>query len=227
MVRAIIFDFDGLILETEGPDYHSWRELYEAHGCSLPLERWVGVIGTAEHGFDPYAELEAQLGRPLDRTAIRARRRVRYAELVAREELLPGVLEWIEEARWLGLRLGVASSSSREWVSGHLHRLDLLTNVDALACREDVVRTKPDPALYLRVLDALGVCPVEVVAVEDSPNGVAAASAAGLFCVAVPNDLTRGLPLPGADLLLGSLEDMTLREVLDRSGRNRTMGTAG
>lgn len=227
MVGAIIFDFDGLILETEGPDYHSWRELYEAHDCCLPLARWADLIGTAEHGFDPYAELEAQLGRPIDRAAIRARRRARYAELVAAEEVLPGVLEWIKEARRLALRLGVASSSSRDWVSGHLHRLDLLPYFDALACREDVARTKPDPALYLRVLDALGVRAADAVAVEDSPNGAAAASAAGLFCVAVPNDLTRGLPLPGADLLLGSLEEMTLREVLDRSGRNRMMGIAG
>jgi len=221
VIRGIVFDFDGLILETEGPDYRSWRELYEGYGCSLPLERWAALIGTAEHGFDPYAELEAQLGRALDRAEVRARRRARYAELVAEEEVLPGVLGYISHARRLGLRLGVASSSSREWVVGHLERLGLSACFDALACRGDALRTKPDPGLYLRVLQDLDLRPEEAVAIEDSPNGVAAAKAAGLFCVVVPNDLTRELPLSGADLALGSLAELPLDGLLARVCRDR------
>ncbi len=216
-VRGLVFDFDGLILETEGPDYRSWRELYEGYGGELPLERWAGLIGTAEHGFDPHAELEAQLGHPLDRAEVRARRRARHAELVAEQGVLPGVLDYIADARRLGLRLGVASSSSREWVAGHLERMGLLASFDALACRGDAPRTKPDPGLYLRVLEVLDLRPGEAIALEDSPNGIAAAKAAGLFCVAVPNDLTRGLPLSGADLRLGSLAELPLPQLLERA----------
>ena len=227
MIRGLIFDFDGLILETEGPDYHSWGELYEGYGGELPLERWAGIIGTADHGFDPYAELEAQLGHPLDRAEVRARRRARYAEVVADQEVLPGVLEYIADARRLGLRLGIASSSNRDWVAGHLERIGLLACFDAFACQGDVPRTKPDPGLYLRVLEALEVRPEEAIALEDSPNGIAAAKAAGLFCVAVPNDLTRGLTLSGADLRLGSLAELPLPQLLERVRRAATTGANG
>ncbi len=216
VIRGIVFDFDGLILETEGPDYQSWRDLYEEYGCSLPVERWSVLIGTAEHGFDPYAELEAQLGKPLDRTEVRTRRRARYAELVATQQVMPGVLEYIHDARRLGLRLGVASSSSWDWVTSHLERLDLARYFDTLACRSDVARSKPAPDLYLLAVEALGLAPYEVIALEDSPNGIASAKAAGLFCVAVPNDLTRGLPLGAADLVLVSLADLSLQELLTR-----------
>ncbi len=222
MIRGLIFDFDGLILETEGPDYQSWRELYEEYGCSLSLKMWAGLIGTAEHGFDPYAELEAQLGRPLDRADIRVRRRARYAELVAAESVLPGVLEYIADARRLELRLGIASSSSREWVVGHLERLGLMAHFHALVCCDDVQRTKPASDLYLSVLRVLGLDAKQVIALEDSPNGITAAKAAGLFCVAVPNDLTRDLPMENADLRLASLAALPLEAVLSRvSGRHR------
>ena len=113
MIRGIIFDFDGLILETEEPEYRSWQELYAEFGCTLPFERRAAVIGTAEHDFDPYAELEVQLGRLVDRAAVRARRRARFAELVAAQPILPGVEDYIAEAQRLGLRLAVASSSAR------------------------------------------------------------------------------------------------------------------
>ena len=214
MIRGIIFDFGGLILETEEPEFQSWQELYAEFGCTLPFARWAAVIGTAEHDFDPYAELEAQLGRPVDRAAVRARRRARFAELVAAQPILPGVEDYIADAQRLGLRLAVASSSARAWVAGHLTRLGLHDHFAALACADDVVRTKPDPALYLAALAALGLEPHEAIALEDSPNGIAAAKRAGLFCVAVPNPLTRHLSLAAADLQLTSLADLPLADLL-------------
>ena len=198
MICGVIFDFDGLILETEGPDYHSWQETFVAHGCTLPLSLWSGYIGTADDGFSPYDHLEAQLGRPVDRAAVRTQRRQRYAELVAAESVRPGVQAYIADARRLGLRLGVASTSSRAWVVGHLDRLGLLASFDALCCGDEVSRAKPDPAVYQAVLAALGLSAVEAIALEDSPNGIAAAKAAGLYCVAVPNTLTSQLCLDAA-----------------------------
>lgn len=218
MIRGIIFDFDGLILETEGPDFQSWQEVYQGFGCTLPFARWAAQIGTADGVFNPYDELEDQLGHPVDRAAIRARRRRRFAELVAAQTVLPGVEEYIAAAERLGLRLGVASSSSRGWVAGHLARLGIDRHFAAIACADDVARTKPDPALYRVALTALDLRPEEAIALEDSPNGIAAAKRAGLFCVAVPNRLTGRLSLTEADLQLTSLAELPLALLLRRAG---------
>ena len=214
MIRSIIFDFDGLIIDTELPDFLSWAETFEAHGCSLPLSTWAPYIGRPSGSFDPYAHLEEQLGRPIDRDAIRASRRRRYLELVEAQPILPGVAEYIADAGRLGLRLAVASSSSRQWVSGHLSRLGLSEHFDCIRCADDVQQAKPSPDVYNSVLDALHVEPRAALALEDSPNGVAAAKRAGLFCVAVPNSLTRQLPLDEADLRLESLADLSLERLI-------------
>jgi HAD superfamily hydrolase (TIGR01509 family) len=213
MIRAIVFDFDGLILDTELPEFQSWQEIYQAHGCTLPLAVWATCIGTTE-AFDPYAYLEEQLGRAVDREAVQLRQRQQCDALIAAQAVLPGVHDYIADARRLDIQLGVASSSSRAWVHGHLTRLELHQHFVCIACRDDVPRTKPDPALYQAALAALGVRPEEAIALEDSPNGILAAKRAGLFCVAVPNVLTRQLPLDHADLQIPSLAALPLSELL-------------
>jgi len=224
MIQAIVFDFDGLILDTEYPDYLSWHEIYQAHGASLPLSAWERCIGSMDLDlFDPYAYLEAQLGRPVDREEIRAKRQPRFTELVAAQGVLPGVEDYLAAARHLGLKVGLASSSSRAWVAGYLTQFGLNGGTfDCLCCGDEVKRTKPDPALYLAALGALAVRAEQAVALEDSPNGVAAAKTAGLYCVAVPNMLTRRLAFEQADLHLNSLADMPLERLLEeveRTGR--------
>jgi len=213
MIRAIVFDFDGLILDTELPEFQSWQTIYQAHECTLPLAVWATCIGTTE-AFDPYAYLEEQLGRAVDREAVQLRQRQQCDALIAAQAVLPGVHDYIADARRLDLQLGVASSSSRAWVHGHLTRLELHQHFVCIACRDDVPRTKPDPALYQAALAALGVHPEEAIALEDSPNGILAAKRAGLFCVAVPNVLTRQLPLDHADLQIPSLAALPLSELL-------------
>jgi HAD superfamily hydrolase (TIGR01509 family) len=222
MIRALVFDFDGLILDTEYPDYQSWQEIYQAHGAHLPLSAWERSIGSMDLDLlDPYAYLEAQIGRPVDREEIRARRRSRLAELVAAQSVLPGVEDYLADARRLGLKLGLASSSSRAWVTGCLAQFGLNgTTFDCIRCGDEVKRTKPDPELYLAALDALAVRADQAVALEDSPNGVAAAKGAGLYCVAVPSTLTRRLPFDRADMRLNSLADMSLEKLLQEIKRN-------
>ena len=220
MIRALLFDFDGLVLDTEGPDFLAWQEIYEEHGCFLPLSAWAAAIGTSD-GFDPYAYLEAQLGRPVHREEVRARYRQRTAELIEPLLPLPGVREYVAEAQRLGLKLGMASSSSREWVTGPLRRLGLLAAFEAIKCSDDVQYTKPDPELYHALLAALGLKAHEAVALEDSPNGIRAATRAGIFCVAVPNPLTRQLSLEEVDLQLASLAEMPLEALLQLAARKR------
>jgi len=214
VIRALIFDFDGLILDTEVPDLQSWQEVYRAHGCEFPVALWARNIGTSSESFDAYAYLEGRLGRPVDREAIRAGRRQRFRELVEAQPILPGVEAYVAEARRLGVKLGVASSSSREWVVGHLARLGLGGYFECVKSGDDVTRAKPDPELYRAVLDAMRLRADQAVALEDSPNGILAAKRAGVFCVAVPNAVTRELALDAADLRLDSLAQVPLEKFL-------------
>jgi HAD superfamily hydrolase (TIGR01509 family) len=214
MIRALIFDFDGLILDTEVPEFQTWQETYRTHGCELPFDLWATAIGTVG-GFDPYDHLETQLQRRLDREALRLAHRQRCDARIQVQTVLPGVHDYIAAARQCGLQLGVASSSSRAWVHGHLTRLELHSHFGCITCRDDGHLPKPDPALYLAALEALAVRPEEAIALEDSPNGILAAKRAGMFCVAVPNPLTRQLSLEHADLQLPSLTALSLAQLLE------------
>lgn len=220
-IRALIFDFDGLILDTEGPEYQSWSEIYQAYGCRLDFARWATCIGTA-NTFDPYAELERQLGKPIDRGQIRTARRARNEELLRAESVRTGIAEYLDAAQEFGIACAVASSSPRSWVAGHLRRLGLLDAFACLRCADDVLEVKPNPALYQAAIAALGVTPFEAVALEDSPNGVLAAKRAGLTCVAIPNATTRQLPLDHADLIVDSLLELPLARLIGWHNQRRT-----
>ncbi|MDQ6772763.1 MAG: HAD-IA family hydrolase [Candidatus Dormibacteraeota bacterium] len=216
MLSALVFDFDGLIVDTEGPVFQAWSEVYAEHGQSLDRDFWTTIVGRSDH-FDPIAELERRLTRTVDRATVQAARRSRELELVHAQPVLPGVREWRAEAHLAGLRQGVASSSSRAWVLQNLERLGL-DRWDCVRCRDDVGRSKPDPAVYLAVLDCLGVPAANALAIEDSNPGVRAAKAAGLRCVAVPGPLTSGHDFALADLVLASLEATGLSDAAARVG---------
>jgi len=213
-----VFDFDGLILDTEEPVYRSWLEVYQAHGEELPFERWVQIVGSTTTGFHPQYHLEERLGRPLPKEVL-DRRIGRRTEMILAQAVLPGVVQHLDAARERGLKLGVASSSTREWVAGHLARLGILERFECLRCRDDVANAKPEPDLYLAVLECLGVDASEAIAIEDSPNGVAAAKRAGMRCVAIPNSITARLDLSEADITLTSLAELTLGQLLERFGQ--------
>jgi len=223
MIQALIFDFDGLILDTEISAFQSWQEIYQEYCCELPLEKWVACVGGGVELFDPCDYLETLLNGPIERETLLHRRRLRHHEMISALSALPGVEEYILAAKQLNLKLAVASSSSREWVEGHLGRLKLLKYFDCLCCGDEVAHKKPHPELYLTALTALDVQANEAFALEDSPNGVWAAQRAGLFCVAVPNIITRELPLAHADLRLTSLTAMSLVDVISEIERRHTM----
>lgn len=215
MIKALIFDLDGLIVDTEMPDYESWQQVYRSYGCELAVETWGQIVGgTGASDFDPHSHLEQLSGKKLDREAVWLSRRKQYLDTINQQPVLPGVVETIDKAERLGLKLAVASSSPENWVRGHLARLGLYQRFHAIKTADDVQRTKPDPQLYLAAMQALGIGPGEGIVFEDSPNGVKAAKAAGLYCVAVPNKLTAQLKFEGADLRLNSLAEKSLEELL-------------
>jgi HAD superfamily hydrolase (TIGR01509 family) len=216
VIKALIFDFDGLILETETPSYQTWDDIYREHGHELPRERWVNNIGASAWPFDALEHLASLVTAPFDRDAVKARREARKVELVAALEMMAGVRDYLHDARRLGLKVAIASSASDAYVCGHLDRLAVRDGFDVVVCRDHVARGKPFPDLYLRAVADLGVAARQAIAFEDSPNGIAAAKAAGLRCVAVPNPITSTLDLSAADLRIDSLGALSLEQLIAR-----------
>ena len=212
LIDALVFDFDGLVVDTERPELDAWRAVYDDHGVALTLEEWAACIGTVD-AFDPHVRLEELLGRGLDRDEVAASRRAHYAGMAGGIDVLPGVIEWLEAASERGLGVAIASSSPPSWVQRHLERFGLLDRFAHRSCYDGSCPPKPAPDLYRQAVEALGVDAGRALALEDSPNGARAAKAAGLWCVAVPHDLTRDLDLSMADLVIDSLATTTLDEV--------------
>lgn len=222
MIQALIFDFDGLIADTETPALESWRRIYAEHGFELGLDVWAGALGT-NHGFDALTHLaELLAGVDSARAAalhaeaetVRARRQALKDELTAGLEPLPGVVALLDQADAAGLPCAVASSSSARWVTGHLERFKLLDRFTCVRTADDVERTKPDPALFLSAAACLGLPPQKCLVLEDSPNGILAARAAGCPVVAVPGAITAQITLPPADLVVPSLDAIPLAELI-------------
>jgi HAD superfamily hydrolase (TIGR01509 family) len=216
-MKALIFDLDGTIFDSESAIFRAWQTVYAEQGATLALETWLPLIGTNEVEFNPLAHIESLVGHPVDHDRVLGRARTLEREYVDATDALPGVRELIAQTQAAGLGLAVASSSGRSWVEGHLRRLGLLDSFSVLRTRDDVERTKPDPALFLRAAEGLGVKPGEAIVLEDSLNGIKAAQAAGMFVVVIPNPLTQHLDLRGADLMLRSLAETTLETLLQRA----------
>jgi HAD superfamily hydrolase (TIGR01509 family) len=212
-IDALIFDFDGTILDTESAEFEAWQQIYAAHGVALALADWVQGVG-AINAFDPVAQLVRQTGSiTVDAVALKARADAVMTPIIAARQPRPGVLALFAEARAASVKLAVASSSSHRWVDAHLDRLHLSHWFDHVCCRDDVDsgRAKPHPDIYLASLAALGVSATRAIAVEDSLNGLRAAKAAHIYAMVTPNPVTAGLDFTQADWVLPSLDSITLQ----------------
>ena len=216
VIKALIFDFDGLIIDSESPEFEVWQEAFAEHGRELEFDFWSDLIGRPHTHLDLYAYYQEHVNPAVDLDRFRLERRARVITLTEQQPVLPGVHDYLRDAAALGMKVGLASSSSSSHVCGHLSRLELLYYFHTTKCFEDTGAHKPDPTPYLAVLDDLGVSPEEAIAFEDSPNGVTSAQAAGIFCVAVPNPITCRLPLDHADYYLNSLAEEPLARLLHR-----------
>ena len=225
MIDTVIFDFDGVILDTETPLFYTWQEVFHEHNAELDRSLFQELIGGGEVKVDIYKKLEEITRQTLDKDAIRGKQRQRYLDCIRSQPLLPGVLDHIEEANQLGIKLGVASSSSHDWVERHLAERGLLHLFQCVITRDDVKNVKPDPELYLAAMENLNTAPKRAVAIEDSLNGLTAAKRAGIMCVIVPNPMTNDMPLDEADLRLNSLSEMRLKTMLSYLINQRQIDT--
>ena len=226
-IDTLIFDIDGVIIDTETPDFQTWQEVFRTHGVEFEMEWWTQFIGASVQNGDIFQRLEDLSGSPVDRSHLREQRRNRYLEIIRDNPVLPGVVDYVQEAKQLGLKLGVASSSFRSWVEGHLEDRGILKYFDAITGADDVAHVKPDPGLYLLAISQLGTHPKNALAIEDSANGVRAAKQAGAYCDTVPNPMTKDLALDHADLRLESLSDISLEALLRAIAGNDSRSQEG
>ncbi|MCP3740253.1 HAD family hydrolase [Rossellomorea sp. BNER] len=213
-MKAVIFDFDGLIIDTESLWFEVFRDVTLEYGGQLALSDFSSTIGTTSEVL--YQHIENITNEKFDQTEIEKKTRERYElkkeELILRE----GVLDYIESASKTGLKIALATSSSRKWVEEFLEKFHLIKFFDVIRTKDDVKNVKPDPELYLQATKALGVDPSEVFVFEDSKNGLTAALAAGLKCVVVPNDVTKHLKFDGHAFILNSMSDISFDQVIER-----------
>jgi HAD superfamily hydrolase (TIGR01509 family) len=213
LIKALVFDFDGTILDTETQHYNAFQEMYKEHGSELPLEVWGECIGT-HSSFNPYEYLEKQINKKLNQDELRTKKTERALALIKEQKPLPGIENYLKAAKEMGLKIGLASSSSRQWVMEHLEGIGLSHYFEVIKTADDVKKVKPDPALYLKAVDELGVNPGETIAFEDSVNGSLAAKKAGLYCVAIPNPVTRHMQFDEVDHQMESIAELELAALI-------------
>lgn len=212
MIKAIIFDFDGLIVDTETTWYECYREVLASHNLELSIEQFSKVIGTTDEVLYDY--IRGNLQKPVEREEIESAVRSLFAGKMGEPFLREGVEDYLKEAKEMGLKIGLASSSRREWVESYLKKLGIFHYYEVIKTGDEVAKVKPDPELYARAVEALGIEPREAVAFEDSLNGLIAAIGAGVHCVVVPNQVTAHLAFKGHRHRLSSMGEMSLKEVL-------------
>lgn len=213
MIKAIVFDFDGVILDSERIMYLVMQKMFQGYHVELPLSVWSQTIGT-QHGFDSLGYLEKQGNVKIDREAFQKERYELFNGLVDQEEVLPGVKSVLSQAKNLGLKIGLATSSRGAWPRRHLKRLGLSDYFLSIKSWDDVQKVKPDPALYIKSIESLGVHPKEAIAIEDSFNGSLAAKRAGMYCIVVPNAVTKQMPFGHVDGCFKSLQDVSLNKLI-------------
>ncbi|URN94849.1 MAG: HAD family hydrolase [Candidatus Pristimantibacillus lignocellulolyticus] len=218
MIRAIVFDFDGLIIDTETLEYEVLQQIYKEYEVELLIETYAQNIGTNMGEFNPYTNLADLSKQDLDAQFIKTLHRERLHLVLPSLVLREGVMDYIHQAKQMNMKIALATSSNRKWIDEFFTRYDLHQYFDYICTSDDVTNVKPNPELYLRALSLLGVEGHEAIAFEDSHNGSLAAVAAGIHCVAVPNPVTQHFTFEHCSLILTSMAQFTLSEVIDRIG---------
>jgi len=218
MIKAFIFDFDGLIIDTESVVYQSWVEIYNTYKVDLPLSKWESIIGSSNDAFNPFDYLAQQTNLNLNKPLLLSQFEKTLRNKTRFLPILPGVITYLKWAKKNNFSIGLASSSPGMWVSSHLNELGIDTMFDVIRTSEDVVNVKPYPDLYLSVKNFLCLEDFEAVVFEDSRNGIIAANKAKFFTIAVPNAMTRNMDLSAANLILnnlGAVEPENLVKILE------------
>ena len=204
--RALIFDFDGLILDTESAEVDIWNDLYAQVGLTFTMDAYINAIGSnSPEDFHPAILLADREGEQRSFEQIRKDfREIAYLRC-GQLEAMDGVVDLIKNAKTKGYLLAVGSSAAYSWVHTHLNRLELLNAFDVIVTFDDVENAKPAPDIFLKVLEKLDISAEKALVFEDSQNGVLAAHRANIRVIAVPNPITAILDFSLATAVLPSL----------------------
>jgi len=222
MIKALIFDFDGTIIDTETPWYVAFREAYNEYGVELTQELYSQCVGTDLNRFDPYEYLITEKKLPIDREVFRSSIHLRHKELMDLENIRPGVIEYLEAAKDARLRIGLASSSPMKWVGKYLDQLNIRHYFECIRTSDHVTHVKPDPELYIQTLECLQVKADEAIAIEDSLHGARAAAAAGMHCVVTPNEMTSFMEFDSVFHRANSLSDVNFVQLINHTFKDRS-----
>jgi beta-phosphoglucomutase family hydrolase len=209
MLRAVIFDMDGLMIDTERLHHESFKTVLEQHGIT-PVPNAMGVIHTSgisaeanwEHFKKEYA-LDADT-----EELTKAKNDAHLKLLKTKVEAMPGLLGLLKNLKANGYKVGIASSSIREHIDLVTDRLGIGGFFDAITSGDEVTNGKPAPDIFLKAATKLGAKPAECVVLEDAMNGMRAGKAAGMFVIVVPNEFTKNEDFGMADLIVSSLADV-------------------
>ena len=207
-IAAVLFDFDGVLVDTEWAIYDAWHRTFISNGHPLPLEIYTQCIGSDFATWSPKTHLEELTGSAFDWHDLDRRRQEEIVRDLADEGPMPGAVALLGKLKERGIRTAVVSSSSHHWVDGWLERLDLTGWFGTVVCRGDAERIKPAPDLYLEAVRRLGLAAEECLVIEDSLNGIKAANAAGIPVWAVPNRVTACLDFSLATRVCASLDEI-------------------
>lgn len=212
--KGFIFDFDGLILDTESPQFVIFHKEFARFGVTFTYQDWWKVIGSGFAEYNPFDHLASLADDHHDSAYFRQMIDRQIAEALDQAQPFPGVVPFIQDAMRLQLPMAVASSSDQDWVCRQLTRIGLLDCFSSVITADDVSQVKPDPELYLVAARSLKLQPAECIAFEDSLNGIKSAKAAGIYCIAIPNEITRKMPLEMADQIVPSFSDLRIHDLL-------------
>lgn len=210
-LAAVVFDFDGVVLDSETPEYEAHRRMFERCGRVLSVEEWCSEIGIWSDDQDErwFSRLRPAPNAPSSLEAFRAERRRLFNELVPRTPM-SGILDLLDALDDAELPAAIASTSPSRWVIPAAERLGVARRFVTIVTADDVRSRKPAPDVYLEAVRRLNVRAAETVAIEDSEPGIAAARAAGMKTIAIPHRLTERHDLSAADLQVKEACDLTL-----------------
>lgn len=215
LIKGVIFDFDGLIVDTETTWYEAFKEVfYESHQINIDLLGYSQCIGTGNDVL--YNYFRELAGETVNCEMLEKHAAIRYETMMKAPILREGVKDYLDEAKQNNLKIALASSSSKSWVHKYLTQLNIMEYFEVINTQDDVSNIKPDPELYLKTLIDLGLSREETIVFEDSLNGLSAAKQAGIRCVIVPNNVTKHLKFENFDERIKSMGEISLSELLKR-----------
>lgn len=216
MIKSVIFDFDGLIIDTETAWYEVYKELLkELYEYDLPIEVFAQTVGSSGNQF--WKSLSEQIKDSVDEHKVKEYGLQRHREKMEGITLRPGVIDYLNEAKEKQLKIALATSSSTSWVEGFMKKFDIYKYFDVITTKDHVVQTKPSPELYLKTLDKLSIYSNEAIVFEDSINGLIAANHAGIRTVIVPNPVTNHIHFKNYFMKINSMTDITLNEIIEKA----------